>query len=520
MGRAGGLLLLVVALGLRAAWLGEPGLWMDEGVTWELARGGPGEVLARQAAIGEVNPPLYNWLAALAWGLEPDARGLRWPSALAGVATVWLLLGWDRARLPAAGLAALLVACSARNLADSQEARAYALLAALGLLWVRAVEGWIERGGGARLLGLVAIQVAAFHTHLMSVTLLLAFNLWLLCRARSVLGPGWRGRLGAWLGGQALFTLACVPWLLRLGQAPSYPHRPGLAAALDGVYQICVSHTLPSPLWALASLAVAGCALAAWGVAGRGWRSELWWVYLFGPWGFAALISWVHPEGGIFLPRYFSFLVPAFAAGCASAVWRAWRRGGGARWIGGAILAAALAANLQAWRAARLDPVWQRQDWRGVAARLALLAAPGDRVLVQPGMASAALRFHLEERRAEAPALGALHLTPINLPPPTLLEGLSSGPERVWLAFLPAHPLARASGLDRALSGRLHLEEVWQNRVASPFDLVVLLGYRPGPPARPQTPSPPDVGGVRAPAPGGAQGAPGGSQVGSARAAP
>ncbi len=463
------LVVLVVAAALRLPGLGHASLWMDEGVTWDLARTGPLGVLERQARLQEPNPPLYYELASVTWSWGRSEAALRLPAALAGIATAVLFASWTRLGVFPAFLAGLLVALSARQVADSLEARAYSLLALFLAALVRALEGWLEEGGRRRLGAVLLAEVAAFYSHLMAVPFLLALNLWVLIRRRRVLGPEdppcWRG----WLAGQALVALACLPWLLRLGSSPSYPYRPGLGALVQCVYQANFSFTLALPLWSVWVLAGAACLSAAWGVAGRGRASELWWVYLFGTLPVAALLTALTPHGGVFLPRYFSFLAPAFAAATALAGVRLARWGRVGR-AGAVLLVLGWALlNLASLGNSRLNPDFQGQDWRGLAARLRERADPGERVLVQPGMALPVLSFYLGPTD--------LQVVPVDAPSPDFVESLVAEGRSFWLAFLPGHPLARQSLLDRDLVRRRAVAELWQNQVASAFDLVVLLRF-------------------------------------------
>jgi len=226
-------------------------------------------------------------------------------------------------------------------------------------------------------------------------------------------------------------------------------------------------------VWALAG---AAGLWAAWGVAGRGRASELWWVYLFGALPVTALLTGLLPHGGVFLPRYFSFLAPAFAAATALAGARLARRGRSGMAIAVLLVLGWAALNLGSLWGARRDPDLQGQDWRGLAARLREKAHPGDRVLVQPGMARPVLVFYLGETY--------LRVLPVDAPSRDFVESLVGEGRPFWLAFLPSHPLARMSRLDRHLVERCQVIELWQNQVADAFDLVVLLGLAGSGPSR------------------------------------
>jgi uncharacterized membrane protein len=134
--RLGLLVVILIALALRLALLGEQSLWYDEGVTWLLSQKPPGELIQWTAA--DIQPPFYYLLI---W--ETDALfghsewALRFPSVIFGVLTVPLIYMLARRLFPerspgslasAPFLAAALLAISPVMVYYAQEARMYTLL--------------------------------------------------------------------------------------------------------------------------------------------------------------------------------------------------------------------------------------------------------------------------------------------------------------------------------------------------------------------------------------------------------
>jgi len=75
---------------LRLPTLGAQSFWTDEGATWIQVSGSLADVIARTAA--DNYPPLFNllaWACVQAFGEAEWA--MRFPSALLGIANVWLL---------------------------------------------------------------------------------------------------------------------------------------------------------------------------------------------------------------------------------------------------------------------------------------------------------------------------------------------------------------------------------------------------------------------------------------------
>jgi len=178
------LAILLVGGWLRFQSLDAKCLWLDEAISWRLARYPLPEVVKRSAHPFEGSPPLYYVLLSLWAAVAGDSEfALRSPSAAAGLATVLGMYcfvreltalgppGSDRpphggATWPAP-LAAALTAVSVLQIHNARQVRMYSTAAAL-LAW----GGWAllkglrrGRGAGAFWLLYAVLALAACYTH-------------------------------------------------------------------------------------------------------------------------------------------------------------------------------------------------------------------------------------------------------------------------------------------------------------------------------------------------------------------
>jgi mannosyltransferase len=130
------LLILVLAAILRVRGIGRDSLWGDEALTWILARMSLPELI-RHATWWEQIPPLHHLIVKAWMGVFGDSEAsLRMPSALAGIASVYMLYALVAKLMGrrVALMSALLLAVSPMHIAYSQECRTYALHVLLGLI--------------------------------------------------------------------------------------------------------------------------------------------------------------------------------------------------------------------------------------------------------------------------------------------------------------------------------------------------------------------------------------------------
>ncbi len=201
--------ILLLALGLRLYRLDYKSLWLDEACTWEYAKR-PFEWCVKAEV---TNPPgsfAVSWAALRVFG--DSERGLRFPSALAGVLATWLLFRLARriADEPTALLAAFLYAASGFSLRFAQEARTFSFLACAVLASVEATVMLLERPTLGRTTYYVLASAAGLHFHYVFGFVVIAHNalvawMWWV-RGRKEL------RFLAWAAVQGATGLLFLPW--------------------------------------------------------------------------------------------------------------------------------------------------------------------------------------------------------------------------------------------------------------------------------------------------------------------
>lgn len=470
------LLCLCLAAWLRFYRLGCQSYWNDEGNSLRLAARSAGDIT--RAAAADIHPPGY-YLALKAWRLlagESEAA-LRGFSALAGVITVALIYRLGRLYFsPAAGLgAALLGALNPFLIYYAQEARMYALLAALSAasfllfsLWLRSTRPPGPPRGCARLAGAYLVTTAAgLYTHYAFGFVVLAQNLaalgGLAAHARGRAGA----RLAAWLGLQAATLLLFLPWLpIALRQISSWPAeraaQPVWTALAELARYLVLGRTLPLDAAGLGLLGAGGLLLFSLQHRGQTITPLIW---LLVP---AALTLGL----GLLTEAFAKFLLVAVPPAClllgqglAAMPLRARgpsepprpslarRLGAGARLALWAAAAGALASGT-AMSLSNLyfNPAFFRDDYRGIARYLAEVYRPGDAVItLAPNQVEVFSYYHREgatvyplpETRPLDPAGTVARLAEITARHPRLFVlfwgDAQADPERVVERWLNEH---------------------------------------------------------------------------------
>ena len=190
------ILILVIAAALRLWGLGAKSLWLDEIMTVEKAS------MSYAGMIDEIrghdaHPPLFQTIEWLFLRVGRSDAWARLPSALAGIAGVWLasLIARRLFSRRAGTVAAILMALSYFHIYYSQEARLYALITTLFLaqtyvllvlIGKRGSAGW----GGWAGYGLLAL--ASLYTYVLSILFIGALGalyLWLTWRRQPQFAP-------------------------------------------------------------------------------------------------------------------------------------------------------------------------------------------------------------------------------------------------------------------------------------------------------------------------------------------
>jgi mannosyltransferase len=389
--------LVLLAAALRLATLDQQSFWYDEAFT-------PVHVLhpslwatLRAVVHTENTPPLWYmlaWADSRAFGVGEIA--LRWPSALAGIATVpvaWAIGRELTARRATAIAAAAFVAVNPLFVWYSQEARAYALFVLLAAVAMLCFLRALRRPTPGRMAMFALSSSFALLSHYFAVFLLVPMILWLLwdrtCR---------RTALPA-CGAVAIVGLALLPLIsAQGGHGTQWIGAWALSDRLQAIPQYYLTGYSGAPLGHGVELLVALPILAGLG---------------FGLWRVlepseerGALIALAVAVSGVLLPLVLvafgaDYLAPRnlvaamIPVTCVIAVLVTARRAGRA----GAVLAALIVVAFLALAIdVDLSPRLQRGDWRGVARvlhRSALAGFASDRAITTVELGAAPLEYYL-----------------------------------------------------------------------------------------------------------------------------
>ncbi|MCC7358779.1 MAG: glycosyltransferase family 39 protein [Anaerolineales bacterium] len=452
------LITLALATWLRFFRLDAQSYWNDEGNSLRLAERAPAEIVA--AAAADIHPPGY-YLALSGWRAltGPSEFALRGFSALVGVALVALVyrLGqqyFDRAT----GLgAALLAALHPFLIYYSQEARMYALLAALSAASFLLFSRWLKSsrppapawGQPAWAAAYVLVTAAGLYTHYAFGFVVIAENLAAFGGLAAHRGRGGGGRLAAWLGLQAAALLLFLPWLpTALRQLTTWPAdraaQPFVAALLDLARYLTFGRTLPTAAAGLGLLGALG--LLAFGLARRGQTvtPALW---LFVP---AALTL----SFGLLTEAFAKFLlvaVPplllllgnglaAIPPGPFEPGWKRTRQRAGeyaalAVWL--AAVTAYGAATFASLNNLYFNPADARDDYRAIARDLAAAYQPGDAIiLISPNQYEVFTVYHPDHAEGTAALFPLPATRPLDPAATTAaLEQIAAAHPRLFVLF-------------------------------------------------------------------------------------
>jgi mannosyltransferase len=274
--------LTLLAAVLRFATLGEQSFWYDEAFTpVHVLHSGLGATL-HSVVHTENTPPLWYLIAWVDVRIFGDgAIALRFPSALAGVATVpvvWAICerlgGGSTVGRRAALFAAAIVAVDPLFVWYSQEARAYGLFVLLGALAMLGFVRVLEAPTRGCLVAFALAGALALLTHYFAIFLLVPMALWLLLDARVR-----RPALPA-LAAIGVVGLALVPLIsAQGGHGTQWIGRWALSSRLQAIPQYYLtgysSASLGRGVELLVALPIlAGAALGAWRLAAPSGRPD------------------------------------------------------------------------------------------------------------------------------------------------------------------------------------------------------------------------------------------------------
>ncbi len=411
------LAILIFAALLRFFQLDAQSFWYDEGNSARAAeRSLP---LITAAAVGDIHPPLYYYALHFWRGVFGESEfALRSLSAALGVALVWLiyLLGHRLFDESTAFAAAFVAAFNPFQVYYSQEARMYMLLAVWAAASTYLLLRCVEQDGTRSVLylGYVLTAAAGMYTHYAFPFVLIVHNLsvivWLAARRE-----GWH-RWATWFALQAAILVLYLPWLgvplQRLPEwkspAPAYQLGPAL---LDTFRWFVFGRTIPTApvvtalgvvglfilvaLWPSRKVQEAGCKMQDA-------------TYLLPLASCILLAGWLVPVAlifavGLYKEAYLKFLLvcsPAFCLLFARGIVTAWRtasdvvpfkelgKGPGSPaqfWKTLVILLLIFVAmfTVQSLSNLYFDPLYARDNYRGIAQRIQREERSGDAILLE-----------------------------------------------------------------------------------------------------------------------------------------
>jgi mannosyltransferase len=260
------LFILIVASILRFHDLDRTSLWYDEAVSWTQSNGSFLNLLSSVAA--DNYPPLHNIILWASMPIIGDSEtALRLPSALLGVASVWLmyLIGKRLGGVTAGLLAAALLAVSPFHIWYSTEARMYALLAAGGLAFLLCVLKVLRKPSRSWLLALSLSGALFLYSHIYALLSFAAVGFTcviFVLQDKMMKGRFRNSRALAACLAMAVSTAAFLPWLVILANRarsvaedgfwiayPDYQFLKNIAFSVSGSLVL---------IWLLLALAVYG----------------------------------------------------------------------------------------------------------------------------------------------------------------------------------------------------------------------------------------------------------------------
>lgn len=407
--------LVVIGTGLfvRFDGLGEPSLWYDEvlhfNLALEAAEEPPSAWITGRVGDRE-NGPLYYATQLLALRLTSGEAAVRLIPAISGTATILVMVGLGLAALKSplvALVAAILLATSPLHVYFSREGRPYAaimLMAGLFLLLLL----MRDRKWAIALAYLLAIATAGIGAAgapvMISFGMLSALD-WAIWE-RPRVSPTLHFAFAALLGG----ALLIAPTIERFKAAKPHPEMDvTYPLSLTAADRLVASLTVSGVDWASTRpLSLVLVVLAICGALSLALRSRRLALHITGML-ILPVVCWLVLLVSLdrwYVVRYTSAGLPAFillvAIGTVSPIMSLWKRLAGAAvqrtcsWIPLlGVFSLTLALSVPNWQAVRTES-WQKPDWRGVTDLISSLSLDNEPVVAQNKFSATCIRYYLD----------------------------------------------------------------------------------------------------------------------------
>ena len=373
--------IVALAAAVRFYALGSESLWFDEAFSVNVADWNPLYIVMNLTDIGlrSTDRNIFNLMLHYILLLGRSEAMVRAIPAISGVLSVVALYALGKRLFgPLVGLlAAFLLALSPMDVWYSREARAYALLALLGILTAYFMVRALDDDSSGSWLGYAILAAMGIYTHSFGMLVFAALNVFVVL-AFAVQRPS-RPRIVHWFLAQSLVAITLLPfvrsfatqtsagWGAWIAEKYGVPTIKSLAMTM-GMFSFSTAYDNSRLLYAIGLLVFAAPCLAALTAFSR-IRRRAWWagegraivfalIYLVIPIGMLFVASQFTP---LYLERYLLPFLPPYLLiiGCGL---QAIRRPDWRILVMIAILIVTVPALLAVYQPG------QKEDWRGAAA--------------------------------------------------------------------------------------------------------------------------------------------------------
>ncbi len=418
--------IILLATLLRLPWLGGQSIAFDEG--YSIAVGSAAWPTLFQATLSSgVHPPLfyisYKLILPL-WGITEF--GARFGTFIFGLLTVPLLyklgqLMFDR---QTGLLAATLLAISPIHTWLSQEARMYGPL--IMLMTISMLFFWQALRTNQRRywIGLTVVDALAFNLHYFSLWIPIIQFVFILSHFARYFS-----QFRLWVATRFVAGLALLPWLIVIALREyqsfgiGFLQKPDLLDLPLTLWNFAIGSS-SSSFWPFTVLALGVFALALFnGLRGTARPSRFAQAILALWAGLPLIFVWlISQRRSFYADRYLSFVIPGFILLFAFGVTRMkpspWRS---------LLLTGLIVASGYGLVTTHLDPAFQKDDWRGVAAYISRYEQPEDVILLYTTHIKFPFDYYYQGQAPSKPISLNLAQYP--------LEPLTTGHHRAWVVY-------------------------------------------------------------------------------------